>query len=234
MKQSLACRCLGGAGCGGRRGCAGDRSSRRAALDAVRSGNAGGRHCRVELCAGYGPLAFPQMLNALLEVARCNCPSCGSQAGDSRREQVRQALRAGDGGAGRQRSLIEPGLPQQLVAAWRAEEEAGLLHAATEEAHLYRRAMTVEQDERRHAPTLRTPMARRCVMSERRPRLRSLTIASAVTGPMPGTCSSSRREARFTSSGASSRCSCAHARLGSMLSGRLALASKGRSSTDQP
>ncbi len=81
----------------------------------------------------YGPLAFPQMLNALLEVAALQLPvvliACGGIHGW---EQVRQALRAGatavqvDSAA-----WIEPGLPQQLVAAWRAEEEAGLLHAAT-------------------------------------------------------------------------------------------------------
>jgi len=81
----------------------------------------------------YGPLAFPQMLNALLEVAALQLPvvliACGGIHGW---EQVRQALRAGatavqvDSAA-----WIEPGLPQQLVAAWRAEEEAGLLRAAT-------------------------------------------------------------------------------------------------------
>lgn len=81
----------------------------------------------------YGPLAFPLMLNALLEIAALHLPvvliACGGIHGW---EQARQALRAGatavqvDSAA-----WIEPGLPQQLVAAWRAEEEAGLLRAAT-------------------------------------------------------------------------------------------------------
>lgn len=81
----------------------------------------------------YGPLAFPLMLSALLDVAALQLPAvliaCGGIHGW---EQARQALRAGAAAVQVDSAAwIEPGLPQQLVAAWRAEEEAGLLRAAT-------------------------------------------------------------------------------------------------------
>ncbi len=81
----------------------------------------------------FGPLTFPLMLHTLLDVAAQQLPvvliACGGIHGW---EQAKQALSAGASAVQVDSAAwIEPGLPEQLAAAWAAEEESGLSRATT-------------------------------------------------------------------------------------------------------